>query len=693
MSFSSDLNCGDLNSTECLLQTAADILSELRQQSGEYSWEPLTFAATLALGIIALVFTALTIVQGLIAAGPGRQKCSAYALGPWAVFSSRRMDWSELRVRSVAHTPIIDLEHLFGSSPRPGRRTQAVENYARGQVEDDFDKAVQQNVKLLHGLKYKSKPLDQYFPATWLLLLTCTGLHHPAMWNTKLSGTDYLPADLAAAPAYASIRDLVRLCAVVSHPALVRLELDGKKKVQSVQGRDFTLDFRYHPVLGLHGVFQSYASLKRHERWFDLAHENVLFGPIAAVYTVLRVAKGQLEQREPFLHPWAKRGRADDLPYDWGGVKSPLLGKCQCMVDATKSHNSPEPGYDIRCCGHKDRVVSWQTWCGVDKWKFWMFCPNLSLATSGLQLLAARELVNVEAVLFPKRLFGLRRQVTGLASLSRFWSLSDDQWNTMGLPAMKGSIFPPLENNELNHGVFPPRKDTLIRCREYVRLGEFKPDPSSAEGSFDIEAFRLSGAVESEVRRIDEYLQHHCDKALVTCRWMSLSCASMIAQQLVSHSTSTRIQDHLWDNSLNTSSDKRRRPKIPAHFRNAQIKQHITALVEIVWRFTAWLSSSSQHKPNEALHLVRSKDAADLIRTLGLENVIMNGFVDEISKFLLLWETSKEGTFVHPTGMVQHPLDDLLIYRAILVATALGTAVDNSEVEEDEYYSKIIPIL
>jgi hypothetical protein len=46
-----------------------------------------------------------------------------------------------------------------------------------------------------------------------------------------------------------------------------------------------------------------------------------------------------------------------------------------------------------------------------------------------------------------------------------------------------------------------------------------------------------------------------------------------------------------------------------------------------------------------------------------------------------------------PTGAVQHPLDDLLIYRAILVALLYSLVADSSDLLENESYKVIIPIL
>lgn len=118
------LNCS-LNTTECILETLAAVLEELRAQRGEYNWDPLTFGVTAVIGILALVIAVLTVGQGLLAAGPGRLKSSRNALGPWAKFSKRTFDWSEMRFRTIAYTPILvappppSLQSLFALTVNP----------------------------------------------------------------------------------------------------------------------------------------------------------------------------------------------------------------------------------------------------------------------------------------------------------------------------------------------------------------------------------------------------------------------------------------------------------------------------------------------------------------------------------------------------------------------------------------------
>ncbi|KAL3595812.1 hypothetical protein FPOAC2_10181 [Fusarium poae] len=76
-----DLNCNGLNATECLLRVTASILEQLKEDSSDFNWDPASFLVTLIIGIIAAAFAFFAIIQGFLAAGPGRHKYSKYAIG------------------------------------------------------------------------------------------------------------------------------------------------------------------------------------------------------------------------------------------------------------------------------------------------------------------------------------------------------------------------------------------------------------------------------------------------------------------------------------------------------------------------------------------------------------------------------------------------------------------------------------
>ncbi|SPJ78869.1 uncharacterized protein FTOL_07260 [Fusarium torulosum] len=210
-------NCNGLNATECLLRVTASILDQLREESREFNWDPASFVVTLVIGIIAAAFAFFAIIQGFLAAGPGRHKCSKYAIGTWARLSERHFDWSELRYRSIAQTPVIRATDLIGKMRI---------NHDLVEWEED-DSGYWNDDQLFPKLTHDQKDTSDYFPATWLKLLTCTGLHHPELWREKPQGTDYLPSDLAAAPAYSTVADLVIIASIAAGE--IRFDQSGQK--------------------------------------------------------------------------------------------------------------------------------------------------------------------------------------------------------------------------------------------------------------------------------------------------------------------------------------------------------------------------------------------------------------------------------------------------------------------------------
>jgi hypothetical protein len=105
------------NDTECILQAVYDILDAVKDMS---RWDPLTFAFTFIIGIVALLFAASTLFLAGIAASPGQLKSSQSTIGPWSGKTTRRFAWKEMRVRSTAHTPII-VESNLESSAEAGK--------------------------------------------------------------------------------------------------------------------------------------------------------------------------------------------------------------------------------------------------------------------------------------------------------------------------------------------------------------------------------------------------------------------------------------------------------------------------------------------------------------------------------------------------------------------------------------------
>lgn len=228
--------CPD-NSTECLLRALLDdnstraLLQELLDATSRFNWDPLNFAITALIGVLALIVACLTIFQGLLAAGPGRIKASRVAIGPFADLSKSHFDFTELGLRTQASVPSINRMNKIHRVGRefPDHVCCSKHNPAVGRSEPG---------------------------ASWLRLLTELGISDPRIWSTVVRQTDSLPADISAAPAAGSVSFLAHLAAISDDDCTI--ERRPNSRFVTVVGKSSQLTFRDHPVLGSVAMYETY---------------------------------------------------------------------------------------------------------------------------------------------------------------------------------------------------------------------------------------------------------------------------------------------------------------------------------------------------------------------------------------------------------------------------------------------------
>lgn len=255
---SSPSTCPNDNSTEailCLLRLITD-----NTQPG-WDWDPLNFAVTLAIGILALIIAAITVGQGLLAAGPGRLKASNLAIGPFSIHSRSRFDRTELALRTTARVPLITWDVVYHRVVRqkfrpnfdlPSGRLHQLsgDSEAGAQTVDEFDKGS----KTFSTTTIKQR--HQYdSTATWLTLLTTLGLDDPQFFPLVQRVTDYLPADVQAAPAAAELRCLAILAVIADTGATIERAANRFIRVTADSSQ---LVFRDHPVMGAVAAYEAY---------------------------------------------------------------------------------------------------------------------------------------------------------------------------------------------------------------------------------------------------------------------------------------------------------------------------------------------------------------------------------------------------------------------------------------------------
>lgn len=174
----------------------------------------------MAIGILALIVAATTVFQGALSAGPGRLKASSRAIGPvYYLRTKTEFSWTELRFRTTAWIPYID--RLRWYSPPGSPRPTPISSYHK----------------------------DASYGAGWLNLIKLipSECQH---WSLTRCQTDYLPSDVQAAPARASIRAVVELAALSGCDSIKIV-----KELPLARGFSLQLSFRDHPYLGLVAVY------------------------------------------------------------------------------------------------------------------------------------------------------------------------------------------------------------------------------------------------------------------------------------------------------------------------------------------------------------------------------------------------------------------------------------------------------
>lgn len=269
------------NSTDCLLRSLLQLLKEYREaDNATIDWDPISFAFTLLIGLVALLFALAAVIQAIFAAGNGRRRTNYLAIGKWNVETKRQWDWSEMNFRYTVTTPILHEEFLqsledydkmnhFSDKNRTG---EAVQTGGRR-----FWATVKSIASCLHPNQYlssESQPNQSRQPsAAWLEFFKEVGLDE---WDVKAWGpntrkvvADYLPDDITAAPAYAQVGAIVA-AAVMAGIRKVDIDKQTSRNYPILFGQGFQIDFRQHPALGVVGAYSRYDDASKKLRRLDI---------------------------------------------------------------------------------------------------------------------------------------------------------------------------------------------------------------------------------------------------------------------------------------------------------------------------------------------------------------------------------------------------------------------------------------
>lgn len=378
----------------------------------DWNWDPLNFAVTAAIGILALVVALITVFQGVLAAGPGRLKASNLAIGPFSIHSKSRFDRSEIALRTTARVPLITYDVLYHRIVRQkytpllidGDKVQRRHGFhgwhqgRNGQL--DYDEE-QYDGRTTIGMTSIDRRHQYDTTATWLTLLTALGLDDPTFFPLVQRVTDYLPADIQAAPAAAELRCLAILAVIAdSNPKIERQD-----RLLRVFADSSQLVFREHPSLGQVAAYEAYeatAILKMGEA------PPLQFGSRFPALRVddldrcIQLASGRLAYAD---------GR---IPHSIDGQPD-ARGFMKLVTDLVKRSG----GCDHEIC--QNSFADWEETLSrlSDHRKFKILDKLLSVYMD-ISLLAAERANLCRG--FPKQKLQLKQSIDDISSLCSFWS-------------------------------------------------------------------------------------------------------------------------------------------------------------------------------------------------------------------------------------------------------------------------------
>lgn len=583
-----------LNVTEHILQRVDELLGEIKEENGEINLDPASLAVTAVIGFVALCFAGLAIVQGLLASGPGRLKCGQYALGPWSKLTVRRPDWSEMRIRTIAYTPVISWESMERSPYQ--RKRQEKEDEPETENSND-------------GVPLRRKGLDEFFPATWLALLTLLKVDHPEMWEHKATGADYIPAELSSVPAYGHMQDMINL-ALIASDGLGRVVDDGESGHFSVLTQKFSLNFRSHPVLGLVGSFETY-------------------DPSLSPMRELLSLKSSLE-----------------MACGFGRVKQP--GRAIQSINWLSDGRS-ESIHFVRCRCQ-------DTGPALDALSDWIFSNVISLSGDGWEkcfLLANLIRPEWPPAVFPHVAVQLATKVLQPFLLqSNFWLQGGSYY---------GAIHPQGPNDEVlsweslqnRTSEMIPEKPLSIdpnvfsRCLEFLALLSKQPEDEEIRSittkmllDSDANLIDIQRRLTLQVRMIDDCVS---EVDAWNCRAQAMA--------VVASWTRMAVEVYVYDIPEDEAFP---------HWPESDWPKHPGGLRA----FERYLSHLPPYWHREEVE----------------------GALNELND---MWKSSGKIGGIE----AKNPLDDLLIYRMIILVMLHTLAIDNSDVANNPEYNRIIPIL
>lgn len=736
MATTDDLDCENLNSTECVLKYLKTIAQLQKSQQDEFNWDPISVYVTAAIGVLALWLALLTVGQAIFSAAHGRVKASRYAIGPWHKLSVSHLSWSEMRLGAVTYTPLISIAEFmkfYDEDKRTSKkdRFSRAETWERDKIQiyggrkrwlklcklwsktclrfcvEWYFKPIKYSIDWakysVEWMRYFAryvmwvkrvtvegmtrvdgpeppnrvrvqqgqKALGEYFPAQWLCLLSFLSVDHPRYWPLRPVGLDYIPADLAAAPATGPVRDL---CILALHAAAraetpATVVIDKDMKLPRIYTEWFDFHFERHPQLGYLAVFH-------------VLRNNFLVEIVSRYRLRLRA-----------------RGRSCEHLRQAYGAMELATGPdrfIDCIDEAALSNRVAHEPWAVR----RQRQMTHELWNVCNDCQQLSGAHNLA-RVPGCSISSSQLVTTIWSPMQPFEILFSKTRVADNLSLfpyirCRIWSqmrsllLLKPKW-LVESPPMKISLKP-----EYSWVDRPPTWYPKVRTRlkGLDRLFAKYPEdisqvdyiPPRDELKYEILAGLWPGDVLSYIKAIDDWLEGH-EPITARCRKATLSILAAAASNLLRCKRSMQ-NDETIGQEHGTKGDIS-----PNNFTIGSLQQDITHCQSVI------TSLAKGYSPESSPGLRRAYRSALLARLQNNDNSGVSQissekhdrFIDAFLELTRLWNEESSVDYHY----IEHPIDDMIITRGILAGLYYLTAKNDTSwvLDGDETWNRVVSFL
>lgn len=650
------------NSTDCLLR---ELLKAINDKDKEFNWDPLNFAFTVPIGLVAALFAALTIFQAILSAGSGRRRCNKIAIGRWSKLTTRRWSWHDLMFLSTAKTPLLRSDSIlkFLNDNKNGQQSPGNSEYVST---DQFSNGAS--------------------AATWLSFLQEINLEDLAPSgtdeNVMKTAADYLPSDFLAVPAYGEVGLIVAMAAAAG---AYSWKFNSQSPYPVIIGENFQFDFRQHPALGTVGAFSRY--VKRVEK------SSVLRKCIAKA---IEHARGEIDIATLF-------------PLDGEVWKQLLLRVGTVSVNIVELPDFQE----LLRCTHRleDCKMKGGAMCRLpiyfdrsDEHLLWLFIADTP---------------EYPPAIFPSGLIHVPNLLSILALNSKFWATEHRAWKSLDLTEEMPVLFNGPEWRASFKVIEPLPVQHIVGLTDiYQGCIRILYEPQAfqvwfdTQGRFKRQLFR-QGLV-FQLQQIDKWLRIPDREQEIRCSIVDLyriTNALLKAENAIMNGAlgAAVPADQAGAQSIDPGDDPGQNSTVGQsnsddEYLGIIVNRHSKTLTTLRNLVEECLPSANLReiiKSCKEETVEKFKRHSKILRALvGISPSVLGSLLnsshvivllDNLRKLLEAWKNPKEEELSERSD--REIIKDVLIWRCILIYLLFSTAPDNSKVLTSGLWEQVIPII